>query len=524
MLPGDNNKSLERRATVDQDFVLRALLQHNFLPNHKRDRDELPPTITSTSFSESAAKKLADCQEGRGSGYPGYDAVEYKLTRFNGVARICSIPHPKAYAGLALCITENWEHLKYVSENRISRTVPERHRDGRIAIMDYETQFSKEQHMVASSFGQRFIVKTDIANFYPSIYSHSIPWAVVGLDEAKKNRGNRTRWYNRLDRVLRLTNRDETNGIAIGPATSDIIAEAILGRVDERLAEDFTYYRYIDDYIAYCDTQEKAERFILELAEELSKYKLVLNIEKTSITPLPQTSSPDWVVDLRNSLPKGSEIDAYDAANYLAKMARLSNQRPDGGVLKYGLTSLVRVMLAHSSDDDDYDDDAIRVVLRGALNFSFHQATLIPVLRRLFDKAFSIDGRFQYGSELQRIMCEHGRLNLSDATSWGLYYSKKYDVPIKECCSNQIMKSQDCIPMLLLYLTGGQENQDKVIGFANSLVKDDRYVLDQYWLLLYQLFLDQKIADPYGDGTAKETSFTIMQSEGVNFVEPITAP
>ena len=46
MLPGDNNKSLERRATVDQDFVLRALLQHNFLPNHKRDRDELPPTIT----------------------------------------------------------------------------------------------------------------------------------------------------------------------------------------------------------------------------------------------------------------------------------------------------------------------------------------------------------------------------------------------------------------------------------------------------------------------------------------------
>jgi hypothetical protein len=85
------------------------------------------------------------------------------------------------------------------------------------------------------------------------------------------------------------------------------------------------------------------------------------------------------------------------------------------------------------------------------------------------------------------------------------------------------MRSQDCIPMLLLYLTGGQENQDKVIGFANSLVKEDRYMLDQYWLLLYQLFLDQKIADPYGDGATKETSFTIMQSEGVNFVEPLIA-
>jgi hypothetical protein len=389
MLSGDNNEVFDRRATVDQDFVLRALLQHNFLPNHKRDRDELPPTIASTSFSESAARKLAASQDGRESAYPGYDAVEYKLTRFNGVPRICPIPHPKAYAGLALCITENWEHLKYVSENKISRIIPERHGDGRIAIMDYETQFSKEQHMVASSFGQRFIVNTDIANFYPSIYSHSVPWAVVGLDEAKANRGNREKWYNQLDRALRLTTRDETNGIAIGPATSNIIAEAILARVDDNLAKEFTYYRYIDDYTAYCDTHEKAEHFIVELAEELSKYKLVLNIEKTTITPLPQTLSPDWVVDLQNSLPKGSEIDTYDAANYLALMARLANQRPDGGVLKYGLTSLVGVMLAHSSDDYDDDDDAIRVVLHGALNFSFHQATLIPVLQRLFDKAFS---------------------------------------------------------------------------------------------------------------------------------------
>ena len=142
-----------------------------------------------------------------------------------------------------MCITENWEHLKYVSENKISRIIPERHGDGRIAIMDYETQFSKEQHMVASSFGQRFIVNTDIANFYPSIYSHSVPWAVVGLDEAKANRGNREKWYNQLDRALRLTTRDETNGIAIGPATSNIIAEAILARVDDNLAKEFTYYR-----------------------------------------------------------------------------------------------------------------------------------------------------------------------------------------------------------------------------------------------------------------------------------------
>ena len=96
--------------------ILSALLQHNFLPQQKVDREELPPVFTSVSFSEPTAQSLV----GKGTEFAkrqkdGYDVVEYKLTRFNGAVRTLSIPHPAAYANLALSISNNWNQLLYIT-------------------------------------------------------------------------------------------------------------------------------------------------------------------------------------------------------------------------------------------------------------------------------------------------------------------------------------------------------------------------------------------------------------------------
>jgi hypothetical protein len=97
--------------TVDADFVLRALLQHNFFPTQKKSKEELPPVFASEAFTPDVAKKLIAGRPRKAGGYHGYDAVEYKLTRFNGVFRSCSIAHPMAHAQLALCIHEHWDKL-----------------------------------------------------------------------------------------------------------------------------------------------------------------------------------------------------------------------------------------------------------------------------------------------------------------------------------------------------------------------------------------------------------------------------
>ena len=74
------------------------------------------------------------------------------------------------------------------------------------------------------------------------------------------------------------------------------------------------------------------------------------------------------------------------------------------------------------------------------------------------------------------------------------------------------------MPILFLYLSRIPEFQDEVVQFATELDKSDLYGLDSYWLLLYQLYLDQLIANPYKDG---DPTFDIMKNSGVNFVQPV---
>lgn len=500
---------------LDEGFVLNALLRYNFLPNQKSDSDELPPVFDSISFTVPVAEILAAFEDHRGAPFMGYDAVVYKLTRFNGVARVCSIPHPKAYASLALTIAKNWNHLRYVSENETSRIVPRRHDDGRLVIMDYEDRVSASQQTLGASFGKRFLVRTDISNFYPSIYSHSIPWAVVGVDEAKKTVKNSGKWYNQLDRALRNTSRAETNGVAIGPGTSNVLSEAILARVDDELTSEFTYYRYMDDYTAYCGSHEEAERFVFMLAKALANYKLTLNAGKTAIQTLPRASTSDWVIELQNGLPDHTPITAHDVVHYLDYVVQIANHNPDGSVIKYGLKSLINVLL---KENNETGHDVIQTLLPYALNLAFHHPILVPLLNRLFHKHQGVDGEFQYTRELQEIICENARLNRSDAVAWGLFLARKYSVPLQEHCSNQIIESRDCVPLLLMYLTGDQAQREQVVGFAKTLDQEDLYGMDQYWLLLYQLFKDGSITDPYLGGSSGQTVFSIMNSGGVDFV------
>ena len=501
--------------------VLAALLQHNFFPQEKRDREDFPPVFTTVSFTEKAARSLINSSETEFSKRTqGYDALEYKLTRFNGAVRILSIPHPTAYANLALSIADNWNEFLYTMQNKNSKIVPDFHPDGRIIIMDYENKMARTKEVVELSFGRRYVVRTDISNCFPSIYSHSIPWALVGLEKAKRDRSRR-HWFNKIDKAVQSTKRNESHGLAIGPGTSHILAEAILARVDEEMSKDFIYVRYIDDYTAYCESEEDAERFVLKLTEELAKYKLTLNTAKTEIERLPQMSNSGWVIALQNMRPQLGNISVVQAVNYLDFAVELAGREPDGSVLKYALKTLSGTIL----DAQVINTDVLRIVVKYALALSFHHAVLIPLLDRLFAKAYVLESGFAYNEELQRLIRHHTRLRHSDAISWLLYFTNRYGVPIEKGSSAAIVASGDCVPMLLLYLSNSPEHQRKVIGFARKLARSpiDIYRLDQYWLLLYQLFHDNRIRDPYNKISELKGTincFKSLKQEGVTFVTP----
>jgi len=99
---------------------------------------------------------------------------------------------------------------------------------------------------------------------------------------------------------------------------------------------------------------------------------------------------------------------------------------------------------------------------------------------------------------------ENARFHRSDGMCWSLYYLNLYAVPIQQRLADNILASKDCLSLLLLYKSGQITHRDKVVDFAKKLDQSDHYELDQYWPLLYQLFLDGLITNPYVDEDTKK--------------------
>jgi len=192
--------------SLDKKFLLRALLQYNYFPLQKRNKEELPPILNSKSLTPEISEKLIKLNYRK----DGYDQVEYKLTRYNNVPRPLSIPHPIPYIKLCHSLHDNWEKLEYIMQTENSLIIPQKHSDGRIIIMEYENSKKEIERHIKLSFKKKFYVNTDISNFYPSIYSHSIPWALAGFGEAKQKRNKKDEWFNQIDIYQRLTKRNET--------------------------------------------------------------------------------------------------------------------------------------------------------------------------------------------------------------------------------------------------------------------------------------------------------------------------
>ena len=65
--------------------------------------------------------------------------------------------------------------------------------------------------------------------------------------------------------------------------------------------------------------------------------------------------------------------------------------------------------------------------------------------------------------------------------------------------------------LLSLYATG--QLTAHIVDFAYNLMCATDYEKDQYWLLLYQLYFDGKIPNPYDD-----KCFEVLKKEKVNFM------
>jgi hypothetical protein len=474
--------SLKRDRMIDSKFVKDGLLKSNYFPLQKNRNEELPSIFNSTLFSAEIADELVSIKLRNG----GYDDLSFNVTRFNNVHRKISIPHPLPYAHLVNTITENWDSISHIEENENSIIRPLKHKDGRIIVMTYEQSKRKTKRYNDSCKGKKFIVHSDISNFYPSIYTHSIPWALLGVQAAKLNQNGG--FENELDQHQRMMKRNETTGVAIGPGTSNIISEIILFEVDKRLKNNgYEFYRFIDDYTAFCTTYEESESFIRDLSEFLSTYGLLLNIKKTEIKKLPKPTSADWVSDLGSRISQRTKVNEFYCIKMLDYALDLQEKNAGGSILKFTLKSLI----------NKATPKAKIALLDYSINLTMHYPILLPLISDLLSVATRKSNDSYYKS-LIFTLNECIINKNSDGMVWCLFYiAKYYSATLSDDIAEKIINTGDVIAITTLYLF--KNHQTKVVVFCRNILQMSLFDIDQYWLLLYQVYFDKKIDNPYKD-------------------------
>lgn len=496
----------------EERHFLEALTRWNYFPNQKDSATELPPCFSTSRYTPEIADELATVNPSQERKKYWFDLVEYKATRFNNVPRVLSLIHPLAYARVYSNLKKNRVEILESMKDDNSVITAEQHNDGRMFIMNYEDHETKTKNILEISFGASFRAHADVANCFGSIYTHSLEWAVQGYEKAKERlqeRGEK-HWSSTLDITLRNAKRNETSGLPVGPSSSSIAVEIVLAAVDRELAGKFRFVRYIDDYTAYCETHIQAQEFIRSLSIALSRYRLTLNLSKTKITELPEPLVDSWVTKLANATPCRTDSNGaltlftHEAINFLDYAVHLNSEVPDGSVLK-----LAAGLICHRAQGD-----TAATVFQYILSLSWYYPILLPLLEKI-DATSDYYNKETVIAKLNEILKTNAIHRRSDGMCWALYYLKQLSAHPTDKNVELVIQTSDATAIALLSIF--KSATDAVVAHARQVIENcTLYELDQNWILLYQLFLHEKIQNPYVD----DPTFDILKKHDVHFINP----
>lgn len=150
----------------------------------------------------------------------------------------------------------------------------------------YETTERIKSRLLQSGNKQLHL---DLSNFYHTLYTHSIPWMIMGKENAKSQREQG--FANNLDSLIQACQYGETHGIPTGNVASRIIAELFMCYFDKALeSKGFKYARYVDDFTFVYSLENEKEAFMEQVNLLCREYNLYLNSEKTEIEDFPQNN------------------------------------------------------------------------------------------------------------------------------------------------------------------------------------------------------------------------------------------
>jgi hypothetical protein len=307
------------------------------------------PTVQKRYFEYKRNKYLPKVTE--------YLRVQFPKTELTD--RTFGVVDPEIHSDIARTLVRNWKSLTaclFRKDNNVSSysfplplTARKRGSLGTLrgGRMIYEF-IEMENDLAAIAYRYKFLITTDVKNFYPSIYTHSIPWAIHGKNRVRKkaNRYNYDLFGNRLDRLFQNANDGCTNGIPIGPAASDLIAEMVLAGVDRMISteikSDVAIARFKDDYRILAKTEEDGRAAVKALQTALKEFNLELNDDKTEVHALPDGLFRPWASQYHSANPRPKAHYGFKRFKEVClAVVRIERANPGGGVIDRFLADLV---------------------------------------------------------------------------------------------------------------------------------------------------------------------------------------
>lgn len=332
--------------------------------------------------------------------------------------------------------------------------------------------------------GKSYMIHADISKCYPSIYTHAIPWALVGKDAAKANVKNNKEWYNQIDHFAQIVKNGETHGLLIGPHTSNILSEIILCAIDENLSKKYmSYIRNIDDYICYVNTKEEVDNFIIDLNRELRKYDLLMNHKKTEIYELPICVVETWVHKIQNYIATFQKFKEYvdykEVQAFIDFTIKLVSENADNNsIILYAVKSL---------KDFNLTKNAQEYLIKSVVSLSLLYPYLVPILGEFIFKKYEADTN-QIQKYANMIYEKYIQKNNYEACSFALLYAIDSNSKIDSIDVEIIKSSQDCILMLMAFIYCKKNNLKSEVKQLKQYAKEleQKGEMDQYWLFVYE--------------------------------------
>ena len=485
---------------------------------------ELPPAFSTETFASLVVSSLQSLPASfRNSHW--VRPASFSLAKTSGLRRRLTVANPIRFFILAELINTHWTSIQtHLASSPLSLSKPGSDPKGTRALVPTTQLQDLISHRAHSRSRGKYTLVADISEFYPSLYTHTIPWAFHGKSFAKANLTNLALLGNQLDRLIRIGQEGQTIGIPIGPDTSLVIAELVLASVDTAFAAKaigHNGFRWMDEFEMSFTDYGSAESALAELQHILAEFELRLNPRKTRIDEGPFGFEPRWIREIRSfqfsSSPKkfGNEL-----ARYFDLVFAHSRDNPHDHIVRYALARLRPTTI-----------DASNWTLYQQLisHATIHELTVVDqYISNLLvgeQRGFAVDAALA-GSTLNYIIEQTALLEHHHETSWALWGLLSLGEALSTKAADRVEKSEN--PVVALLALDALDQGLVPTAFSSAPWSSHMTTADLYgehWLLAYEANLKGWLPSTGGaDHVNSDSAFACLKNAGVEFYTPVSRP